>query len=1192
MLGGTFDESAGRSESEIRPRVRLHPTTLEEKKMRLERDRSSQYPAPLQSDVSGEKRHGDRCSQHEPESARQPTYLMRTEKRPHQAQVDAPSVGGARSVGGVERRRRVLSLSPKGEGGGKRGGKRSIRRIMSGRWNDAGGGGDSSQDFTQATQEESVLEMDEYTQVEPVADGGGEDSDLAIAAEPVPWGRLMRLSGGSAVSLMPRPEQTRGRALNEVTLGRGKVCEVQVSDQRVSSKHCRIYCEVVSGHLGGMEVYVEDMSANGTWINQDMKLVRGQRRLLHSGDEISLLNPYKYHKRTAAGGGSDKEAERGGGAEANAAEKLEAEAATFTFINLNRNRGGSHGRAGSLSVAETLRARTAPGVSSPVLRSSASGVAGIFGGARKVEDLYDVREMIGHGTSGEVRRAINRKTGKQVAVKVIETRKFALTPGLTPKELVQEAEMLKRVDHEYIIKLEDIFQTEQAVYLVMDLVSGGDLFDRIVEKGVYAEDLAQELLFRVLTAVNYLHSQDIVHRDLKPENILLVGRDNDVDVKITDFGLAKRANKEGLKTFCGTPQYFAPEVLKRRNTVLGVGRYGKEADMWSVGVILYILLSGTHPFHTTTLFDQITHASYSMNGEEWELISAAAKDLVSKLLTESPKARLTAGQALAHPFITDRAAARASLASGAAGAAGAAGATGIANPPPGAGTTREDPSTATAKANADVSGKQDRSAANGERPDSAQRAAVAEPGGRTFSHETEPASNSGAEETSVKSLSPTEGGGGSAKAAPAGATSSPKDERPPPRGVVSDLPPPQPREPAKVGGGGGGGAAGGRSRKRPKKDSAGEKPPAPYSQLQMQVVRVCGAEQGGGSAASQGAASGSGGATTRAAVCSNNSGVRAAGPALPAPGVSGKGRGAAAHAKTAAAARPRNAAHSNGRGPGSRLSQETTHTVVANGSSGRGSRKAGGGAHAPQCVAGAAAGAVGVTPPARHSVGKGAAAAASTVRTASPADDDDIMDYSSDDSPAKGKRSRAGRGRQVASGNSKVLEPARRGRASGSTTAATTAPPTAAAVAAAAVAPVAAPTNPSSVSSTAVGDRKGGATGANAGGGAPHREATGSRQMHLEVGHAGKLNLRRPLSRAGVGSASGSGQRVTGDQAVPAAAGGAAAPLDESLGGGAHGGAPGNSEAVGKGGRKGKGGGGKPQRTMTHLWKRAESGQA
>ncbi|CAM9946573.1 unnamed protein product, partial [Choristocarpus tenellus] len=213
-----------------------------------------------------------------------------------------------------------------------------------------------------------------------------------------------------------------------------------------------------------------------------------------------------------------------------------------------------------------------------------------------------------------------------------------------------------------IIKLEDIFQTDGAVYLVMELVSGGDLFDRIVERGIYSEDSAQELLFQVLTAVAYLHEKDIVHRqglerrrwDLKPENILLVGRDSDVDVKITDFGLAKRANKEGLKTFCGTPQYFAPEVLKRRNTVLGVGRYGKEADMWSVGVILYILLSGTHPFHATTLFDQISHANYSMNGPEWDSIGAPAKDLVRKLLKENPKERLTAEEALGHPFITSR----------------------------------------------------------------------------------------------------------------------------------------------------------------------------------------------------------------------------------------------------------------------------------------------------------------------------------------------------------------------------------------------------------------------------------------------------------------------------------------------------------------------------------------------------------
>ncbi|CAN0414241.1 unnamed protein product, partial [Ectocarpus sp. 12 AP-2014] len=780
---------------------------------------------------------------------------------------------------------------------------------MSGRGWDFGGGGDSQQEFTQ-TQEENGLDLDEYTQVEPVVDAGAEDGeDSNRAAEPVPWGRLMRLSGGPAISLMPRPEQTQGRALNEVTLGRGKMCEVQVADQRISSKHCRIYCEHLSGHLGGIEVYVEDMSANGTWINQRMKLVRGQRRLLHSGDEISLLNPFK--KKTAAAAaavgvanGEDKvEAEKGGGESGREEDDPELlEASTFTFVNLNRNRGASHGRAGSLSVAETLRAGTVPGVSSPVLRSSASGVAGMFGGARKVEDFYDVREMIGHGTSGEVRRAINRTTGKEVAVKVIETRKFALTPGLTPKELVQEAEMLKRVDHEYIIKLEDIFQTEQAVYLVMDLVSGGDLFDRIVEKGVYAEDLAQELLFRVLTAVDYLHSQDIVHRDLKPENILLVGRDNDVDVKITDFGLAKRANKEGLKTFCGTPQYFAPEVLKRRNTVLGVGRYGKEADMWSVGVILYILLSGTHPFHTTTLFDQITHAHYSMTGEEWEHISTIGKDLVSRLLTESPDDRLTADQALAHPFITGRAAAAAAAAPSGAGPANSAAATaaaaavtcstsataaeggansksteaekeesGVGGPavavPAARGESSALPATAVAAAVADGA-----FSTGSERRDQgddavsvgghAGRAAVAEAAavGRSSSQDTDVSSTSGAEDASPgskESFSPTEGGGASAKPVPSSSSSSssssvtarsPKDSRPaskdaaqpPPRGSVPELPPPQPREPVKAAGGGGGGGSGqGGGRKRAKRDGgAGDKQKPPARFSQLQCVRV------------------------------------------------------------------------------------------------------------------------------------------------------------------------------------------------------------------------------------------------------------------------------------------------------------------------------------------------------------------
>ena len=198
----------------------------------------------------------------------------------------------------------------------------------------------------------------------------------------------------------------------------------------------------------------------------------------------------------------------------------------------------------------------------------------------------------------------------------------------------------------------DIFQSDDRIYLVMELVKGGDLFDRVVARGKFTEANARKLMTGILKAVSYLHSRSIVHRDLKPENILLVHADCDTEAKITDFGLAKRTTSEGLKTFCGTPQYFAPEVLKRRNTKMGTGRYGREADMWSIGVILYILLSGTPPFNEDTLFQQIQAAKYSFEGEEWEGVSDSAKDLVSRLLTSSPTARLKVDQALHHPWLT------------------------------------------------------------------------------------------------------------------------------------------------------------------------------------------------------------------------------------------------------------------------------------------------------------------------------------------------------------------------------------------------------------------------------------------------------------------------------------------------------------------------------------------------------------
>ena len=286
---------------------------------------------------------------------------------------------------------------------------------------------------------------------------------------------------------------------------------------------------------------------------------------------------------------------------------------------------------------------------------------------RHIEHDYIIGDQIGAGMCGTVHRCIHRSTLTTFAVKVIDTKKFALSPGLSTADLREEAEMMRSLDHPNIVRIFDTYEVGGVIFIVMELVSGGDLLDRVVEVGSYSEAAAREIIKRVLSAVHYLHTKKIIHRDLKPENILLVGPEDrltdgpegkpaasveNLDVKITDFGLAKRTNQDGLKTFCGTPQYFAPEVLKRKGTLKGVGRYGYSADMWSVGVIIYILLSGSFPFAEETLYDQIGTADYSLAGPEWASVSREAKHLIRSLLVVRPHERLKAHEALQHPWVT------------------------------------------------------------------------------------------------------------------------------------------------------------------------------------------------------------------------------------------------------------------------------------------------------------------------------------------------------------------------------------------------------------------------------------------------------------------------------------------------------------------------------------------------------------
>lgn len=203
--------------------------------------------------------------------------------------------------------------------------------------------------------------------------------------------------------------------------------------------------------------------------------------------------------------------------------------------------------------------------------------------------------------------------------------------------------------HPHIIRLYDFFIEPSTYYLVMEQMSGGELFDRIVAKAYYNEKEARDTCKILLEAMEHMHRNHVAHRDLKPENLLLVSKDDDSAVKIADFGFAKKVYEQcSLTTQCGTPGYVAPEILEGTP-------YDERADMWSVGVILYILLGGYPPFIENTqrdLFRKIRRGEYEFHEEYWGTVSTEAKELISSLLTVKASKRLDAVQALENSWIT------------------------------------------------------------------------------------------------------------------------------------------------------------------------------------------------------------------------------------------------------------------------------------------------------------------------------------------------------------------------------------------------------------------------------------------------------------------------------------------------------------------------------------------------------------
>uniref|UniRef100_A0A1I7TQB5 Protein kinase domain-containing protein n=1 Tax=Caenorhabditis tropicalis TaxID=1561998 RepID=A0A1I7TQB5_9PELO len=234
--------------------------------------------------------------------------------------------------------------------------------------------------------------------------------------------------------------------------------------------------------------------------------------------------------------------------------------------------------------------------------------------------------------------------GQLYAVKCIDKK------ALKGKEesLENEIKVLRKLRHNNIVQLFDTYDEKQFVYLVMELVTGGELFDRIVAKGSYTEADASNLIRQVLEAVSFMHDNGVVHRDLKPENLLYYNQEDESKIMISDFGLSKTEDSGVMATACGTPGYVAPEVLQQKP-------YGKAVDVWSIGVIAYILLCGYPPFYDESdanLFAQIIKGEYEFDAPYWDQISDSAKDFISHLMCCDPEARFTCQTALAHPWIS------------------------------------------------------------------------------------------------------------------------------------------------------------------------------------------------------------------------------------------------------------------------------------------------------------------------------------------------------------------------------------------------------------------------------------------------------------------------------------------------------------------------------------------------------------
>jgi len=267
----------------------------------------------------------------------------------------------------------------------------------------------------------------------------------------------------------------------------------------------------------------------------------------------------------------------------------------------------------------------------------------------RFSDNYEVKEELGKGAFSVVRRCVQKTTGLEFAAKIINTKKLSARDF---QKLEREARICRKLQHPNIVRLHESIQEESYHYLVFDLVTGGELFEDIVAREFYSEADASHCIQQILESVNHCHHNNVVHRDLKPENLLLASKAKGAAVKLADFGLAieVQGDAQCWFGFAGTPGYLSPEVLKKEP-------YGKPVDIWACGVILYILLVGYPPFWDEDqhrLYAQIKAGAYDYPSPEWDTVTPDAKNLINSMLTVNHAKRITAAEALKHPWICQR----------------------------------------------------------------------------------------------------------------------------------------------------------------------------------------------------------------------------------------------------------------------------------------------------------------------------------------------------------------------------------------------------------------------------------------------------------------------------------------------------------------------------------------------------------